>query len=80
MRQLAVIRDIHFGVGDRGRVCMWFSAFVSESSTALQVLSVEQAVDLLQRHGVDNTSRLEGKTVWVEVDDRMIKYLEPAKL
>lgn len=79
-RQLAIMKGVHFGVGDYGKVYMWFSTYVSECSAALQVLSIEQAVELLQAAGVDNVDKLNGKPCWVKVGGSLIQYDGPAKI
>ena len=79
-KQLAIIKGVHFGVGDRGYVCMWFSAYVDEAAAALQVLSVDAAVKLIKAMNVDNVDKLNGKPVWVNVNDNTILYDSPAKI
>lgn len=78
--QLAVIRDVHFGVGDRGTVCMWFSAYITEGSAAVQVLSVERAVELIAAAGVDDVRKLDGRTCWVDVTGSTITFKRYARI
>lgn len=37
-KQLARIKNVHFGVGDYGHVNLWFDTYISENHAALQVL------------------------------------------
>lgn len=76
--QLAIIKGVHFGVGDYGRVCMWFESYIQEHAAALQILSVDQAVELIAKFGVNHVDKLNGKTIWVETGNGMIKYLRGA--
>lgn len=79
-RKLAVIKDVQFGVGDYGKVALWFSAFTEPGMAALQVLTVEQGVALIEAHGVRHVDELNGKTVWVDDDGNMSRYVETAKI
>lgn len=80
MKKLARIKGVNFGVGDYGRVCLWFDSFVSESECALQVLELSEAVKLIEAAGVRDVKQLEGKNVWVEENGNMIEYLGYANL
>ena len=71
--QMAIIRDVGIGAGDRGIPCLWFSTYVTESSAALQVIDWTDAFELLK--AVDRVEQLNGKPCWVEVDGNMIRFL-----
>jgi len=79
-KQMAVIRDVQFGVGDYGEVALWFSAYTEPSLASLQVLTVDQGVHLIKTMGVRDVHDLDGKTVWVEADANTMRYLEPCKI
>jgi|HubBroStandDraft_6_1064221.scaffolds.fasta_scaffold3031126_2 hypothetical protein len=76
MRQMAVIRNVHVGGGDRGIPCLWFDTYISESSGALQVIDWETAGELLRKGNVYDVKELNGKPCWVEHDDNIIRFLE----
>jgi hypothetical protein len=67
---------VHFGVGDYGKVCMWFSTDVGDC-VALQVLSITDAVKLIEKEKVRHIDELNGRVCWVDDDTQMIRYLEP---
>lgn len=65
-KTMAVIRKPQFGVGDRGKVMLWFTVYTSETLAALQVFTPEQAVEIIEAYGVDDVSKLDGKPCWVD--------------
>lgn len=79
-KQLARIKNVHFGVGDYGRTALWFDSYTSENEAALQVLDVPEAVKLIEAAGVRDVGDLAGKNVWVEVNGIIIKYAGYAAL
>lgn len=70
----AIIQRPKFGVGDRGSVVLTFDAYTSESSAALQVIGVEDAVKILEDAEVSDVSKLNGLPCWVEQGDGMIIF------
>lgn len=79
-RQLAIMKGVTLGCGDIGIPCMWFSTYISENVAALQVLSWEQAKELIKVSGMADAKTLEGKPCWVDVDNMTIKFIEYAKI
>ena len=79
-KQLAIIKNVHCGVGDRGVACLWFDTYINEHSAVLQVLSWAIAKDVLEKISVDDVYKLNGKACWVEVDNGYIKFLEIAAI
>lgn len=65
-KTMAIIRDPHFGVGDRGTVALWFTVYVTESSAALQVFDVDEGVKIIADYGVSDVCKLDGKPCWVD--------------
>lgn len=55
--QVAIMRDVNVGLRDVGRPCMWFSTKTTEGKAALQVLSWEQAAEVLKVAGVHDDMR-----------------------
>lgn len=80
MRKLAIIKGVQFGVGDHGKVVLWFSAYTEPALAALQVLTVAQGVELIAAHDVRHVDDLNGRTVWVEDNGNVCRYLEAAKI
>ena len=77
---LAIIREVHCGVSDRGTACLWFSAYIGESSAALQVMSWSDAKDIIEAYAVTDVADLNGKPCWVDTSSHgIIRYLRPAK-
>lgn len=79
-KQLAIMKNVGIGMRDCHSPVLWFSAFISEGSAALQVLNWDRAKDLIAKSGVYSVLELEGKSCWVNVGDNMIKFLELAKI
>ncbi len=78
---LGIIRDPHFGVGDRGTVALWFTVYVGEASAALQVFGVEDAVAIIAAYGVGDVADLNGKPCWLDTSTPgMIRWVKAAKL
>lgn len=77
---MAVIKRPRFGVNDRGGVSLSFSTYVSDAGAADQYLSPEDAVQVLKDAGVDDVSKLEGKTCWVDYTGQMIHFLRMTSL
>lgn len=71
--QMAVIRNVHIGGGDRGIPCLWFDTYISESSAALQVIPWDQAFEILK--STYDVKELDGRPCYVEVDGNMIRFL-----
>ena len=78
---LAVIKNFHIGVGDRGVPNIWFDAYVNESAAALQVIyGAEEISNFIQEVGSRDVSSVEGRTCWVEADNSTIRFLRLAKI
>jgi hypothetical protein len=74
VRQMAVIRNVGIGSRDVGSPVLWFNSYVTESSAALQVLSWDEAYEVLK--SVYDVKELEGKPCWVDVEGGYIKFQE----
>jgi hypothetical protein len=79
-KQLAIIKNVHCGVGDRGVACLWFDTYISECSAALQVLSWDDAKLVIEKAGVSDVGRLAGRACWVEAGNGFIKFIEVASI
>jgi hypothetical protein len=78
--QLAVIRKPKFGVDDLDTVSLRFTVYISEAGAADQRLSPEDAIRALKDAGVDDVSRLDGRTCWVTVDRGIVQFQRMATL
>lgn len=78
--QLAIIKGVRCGVGDRGRAWLSFSTYVSDCSAALQIVEWDAAKQVLEDADVQDVHQLNGKPCWVEVDRGMIVFLRMAKI
>jgi len=72
--EVAIIRNPKYGVDDRGRVTLRFDTYTSESTAALQVLSVDKATEALLQADVDDVHLLNGKPCWVEHGNGLIIF------
>ena len=80
MKQLAVIKNVRCGVGDRGRAWLSFNTYITECSAAGQFVEWADAKKVLEDAYVEDVSQLNGKACWVEVSNGFIKFLEIAKI
>lgn len=79
-KQLAIMKDVGYGLRDTGRPCLFFSTYISEGGAALQVLFGKDANKVVTDTGVYDVKDLEGKPCWVKADGRTITFLEVAKI
>jgi hypothetical protein len=77
-KTLAVMRDVKFGVSDRGGVCLMFSAYTEEHLCAGHFVPLKEAAEFIRAYGVDDVSKLNGKTCWVKVDGMIQTLAGPA--
>jgi len=78
--KIGIIKDVGFGCRDVGYPILFFSVYVSESVAALQILHHPYYVDFIKEYGVWDIKDLEGKPVWVEDDDHIMKVLRPCTI
>lgn len=78
---LAIARNVRYGVGDRGKVCLVFDTYVGDSTAALQVLYQPEADQAIEAWGVSDVHDIEGRPCWVEGDRAggIIRFLRPAR-
>jgi hypothetical protein len=75
-KQLGIIRDVHFGVGDRGRVALWFTTMVDESGGALQVFEDPDVfLKIIADYGVEDVAKLAGQPCWVNASAGLIRWV-----
>ena len=75
-RELAIMADVSFGVGDINKAMLWFTVRTLHGS-ALQRLTVNQAEEMIQRHQVTDIRKLEGHPCIVTRPDRsLIKFVD----
>ena len=79
-RQLAIMKEVGFGCRDIGRPILFFTTYVSEYVAALQIIPGDEALDIIQKSGVYDIHKLEGKPCWVEVNDNIIVFLSIAEI
>jgi hypothetical protein len=79
-KTLAIMKGVGFGVRDTSRAMLWFTACTSEASASLQCIPAEQAVKLLENHGIANVRDLEGKPCWIKYDNGLIKFVDFARI
>lgn len=71
-KQLAIIHGIGYGCRDVGYPVLFFSTMISEGCGALQVLSGDEAQDLIKSYGCYDIKDMEGKPIWVQKDGSTI--------
>ena len=79
-KQLAIMKKVKIGTRDMGRACMWFAAYIDESSAALQVLNWMDTKKVIEDANVYDFKSLEGHACWVECDQDQILFLKIAKI
>ncbi len=77
---MAIIKQVGYGNRDVGRPCLWFTTYLTESSTALHVFFGKQADDIIQSSEVYDVRELEGKPCWVTRHGQTIKFERLAKI
>lgn len=70
--QVGIIKKVGIGCRDIGSPVLWFDVYVSEGTGSLQVLSWDEAYEVLK--SVEDVRDLEGKPCWVEVDGNLMKF------
>lgn len=80
--QLAIIKQVKFGVGDYGKTALWFSVYITDSTAALQVFHEwENISKIVEDSGVDDINKLNGKACWVDTSTHgIIRFLRMAKI
>ena len=76
MEKLAIIKDVHLGVGDYGVPALWFTTYVSSCGAALQVFNWQQAYDIILSANVGDINRLNGKSCLVDEGGGLIKFIK----
>lgn len=78
MKQMAIMKNVTFGMNDRDQVGLTFTTYLSESQAAGQFIPGELALEVIKKYGVSNVNQLNGKPCWVETDElTFIKFIEP---
>ena len=81
VEQLAIIKNVGFGLRDVGFPCIWFETNISKSIGALQVLSGDKQIfGIIRESDVYDIKDLNGMSCWVEVKNNLIKYLRMSKI
>lgn len=78
MEQLAIIKNVRCGVGDRGSAQLQFDAYTSASTAALQVIDWDEAKTVIEAYDVSDVSKLEGKPCYVNKGDGTSTFARPA--
>ena len=77
---LAIIKSPHYGVGDYGKVCLWFNVYINEAEASLQVFGIERATAIIKDSGVKDVHDLNDRPCWVKVNNMKIEFLRMAKI
>ena len=80
MEQLAIMKDVGYGLRDIGRPCLFFAAYISEGLCSLQVLLGDAADKVIKDAKGYDVKSLEGKPCWVEVDGNITTFIRVAKI
>lgn len=79
-KQLAIIKNISYGLRDIGQPCLSFDTYLSEGLVALQVLFGKDIEKLLKDGQIIDIKELEGHACWVEKEGNVIKFLRIANI
>lgn len=80
MKQMAIIKDVGFGVRDTNHAMLYFTVWMSESSASLICLNSKYTINLIETHQITNIENLEGKPCWVDVDGNSVKFIDLASI
>jgi hypothetical protein len=70
--QIGIISEVGIGSRDVGSPVLWFTIHITEHTAALQVLSWDEAYEVLKT--VRDVRDLEGKACWVQATGNVIKF------
>lgn len=74
--ELAIISDIHFGVGEHGKAMIYFLVKGLGAESLVYIQGAE-ALTFVQQNGVDKLEDLEGKPCVISVeDDQMVRFVK----
>ena len=73
--QLAIMRNVGYGLRDTNRPCLWFDAYISEHGVALHLLFGEDVDKAIYDAKVYDIKSLNGYPCWVEIDDNIMRFL-----
>jgi hypothetical protein len=77
MKKLAIMSEVKIGMRDCNVPVMWFSVHPEPGCGALQVLTWDEAYQLIKDYDVRELSGLKGKPCWVDHDGNKIIYKGP---
>ncbi len=78
-KQLAIMRDVGFGLRDVGTPCVWFTAH-DGIFASLQILTGKEIEKLLIDSKVHNIKDLEGSPCWIEKLGNSSKFIGVANV
>jgi len=79
-KQLAIMKDVGYGLRDTGRPCLFFTTYTGECSCALQVLFGKDADRVIKDARVYDIRDLEGNPCWVEKEGNLMRFLKVAHI
>jgi len=79
-KQMAIIKTVQCGVGDRGRAWLQLHLALSECTGVMQILEWDAAKEFIEAYGVSDVSKLAGKPVWVKPEGDIVELVGPAVL
>lgn len=81
IKQLAIMRNVSFGMRDTSHPCMWFEVKMDEGSASFLMLSWEKAGQVIKDADIKDVKDFDGHACWVEVEDHhTVRFLGIAKL
>ena len=78
--EMALIKNVTFGVDERGEVSLRLGIMSNDSVGTLNILNVETAVSLIMDYDVKDVKDLIGKPIKVISDRQRMMWLEPIKI
>jgi hypothetical protein len=80
-KQLAIIKDVDYGLRDTNRPCLSFTVYTEAHIGALQIFSVQSQIDeILKDAGAKSIKDLEGKSCWVKCEGNTINFIEMSNI
>ena len=81
MKQMAIIKNVEFGVRDTNYPMLSFTVYLGESVASLICIPGEKALQIIREHQISDIRRLEGKPCWIETDGlSSVHFVDLAKI
>ena len=77
---MGIMKGVAFGVRDTNRAMLWFNVYEDECSASLQCIPAARAIELIEKHGIEDVKNLEGRPCWVQHENGLVRFVDFVKL